>query len=94
MASIKSPEPIRGSGKPTRLRITISYNARIKRWAATVKGQSRQEYLTQRGAIAGAVDLCVARRKEGLLSELIIKRPDGRIRDNRTYGADPRKTRG
>ena len=30
----------------------------------------------------------------GRLAEMVIKRPDGRIRDSRTYGQDPERTRG
>lgn len=75
-----------------RTRYTIAYNKRLGRWAATVKGVSRVEYLTQREAVQATAALCRARLPA--LSEIIIKARDGRIRDNRTYGADPRSTKG
>jgi len=49
---------------------------------------------TQRQAIAEAAMTCRARWADGQLCELIIKGRDGRIRDSRTYGRDPRHIKG
>jgi hypothetical protein len=73
-----------------RTRYVVAYNRRLRRWAATVKGQSRREYRTQREAITATA--AIARTNQP--AELIIKARNGVIRDNRTYGADPRRSKG
>jgi hypothetical protein len=73
-----------------RTRYVVAYNKRLRRWAATVKGQSRREYRTQREAITATA--AIARTNQP--AEIIIKGRDGVIRDNRTYGNDPRGIRG
>ena len=50
---------------------------------------------TQRDAILLAVLLCRKRLAEiGQASELFIKGRDGKVREARTYGADPRGVKG
>ena len=75
-----------------RVRWVISYNKRAQTWFATVKGVGAKCYATQREAISETAAAC--RKLLPALSEMIIKGLDGRIRDNRTYGADPRGTKG
>lgn len=75
-----------------RTRYVVAYNKRLKAWAATVKGVYRAEYRTQAEAVQATAALCRARLPA--LSEIIIKARNGQIRDNRTYGADPRKSKG
>lgn len=51
----------------------------------------RAHYATQKVAIEAAVTLCRSRWENfGLLSELHIKGRNGKVRDARTYGKDPR----
>ena len=45
-------------------------------------------------AVKRAAEHCRTYYYGGELSELTIKRRDGTIQDKRTYGADPRRTRG
>ena len=55
------------------------------------QGRSR----LKRGAVAMAARFCrFCLTNSGELSELTIKRKDGTIQDKRTYGADPRSTKG
>lgn len=50
---------------------------------------------TQRDGIAFAAAMCVQRwLRDGQPCELRIKGCNGRIRDSRSYGRDPRKVRG
>lgn len=58
------------------------------------KGWIISSFPTQGAAIAAAVKSARARWEAGRLSEVIIKGRDGKIRDSRTYGRDPRKTKG
>ena len=63
--------------------------------ADSLDGDLRAAFATQKGAIAAAVTLCHSRlRNFGQLSELQIKGRNGKIRDSRTYGRDPRKVKG
>jgi hypothetical protein len=78
------------TSKAKRTRYVVAYNRRLRRWAATVKGQSRIEYATQAEAITATAAIARANQP----AEIIIKARDGVIRDNRTYGADPRRSKG
>lgn len=65
------------------------------RWKVTIDGDRLAVLGTQRDAVAFAA--ATARtdwRTRGVASELVIKGRDGRIRDSRTYGRDPRRTPG
>lgn len=65
------------------------------RWQVTCDRERISECDTQGDGIQLAVTLCKRRWKDlGQLSTLKIKRPDGRIRDERTYGADPVRSKG
>ena len=77
-----------------RIRWTISPHKRSGVWYAT-SGGKRLRYLTQAEAISATAKHCRQRWKEYKEPhELIIKGRNGRIRDNRTYGNDPRGTKG
>lgn len=60
-------------------------------WAVRGEGNSRDtsHHLTQAEAIERARDIARAQR-----SEVVIHRPDGRIRDRDSYGNDPFPPRG
>lgn len=78
-----------------RIRWTISPHKRSAGWCASVKGGARLYYTTQAAAIKATAKHCRQRWKEYKEPhELIIKGRNGRIRDNRTYGNDPRGTKG
>lgn len=76
----------------TRIRYVVS--PAKGHWQLTSKARHSAVHATQADAIAAGVKLCRALWAEGQPAELVIKGRDGRIRDNRTYGNDPRRTRG
>lgn len=64
-------------------------------WVLTFNSAFVAAFSTQASAIDHAV--CLARHRlaeTGRVSELRIKGKDGKIRDSRTYGRDPRGTKG
>ena len=62
-----------------------------KPWKVTYSKEIRGYYDTQRDAIHAASTMCRVRwEQHGELCELKIARPNGVIRDSRTYGKDPR----
>lgn len=64
-------------------------------WTVTQNGDVVESKDTQKAAIKIAVNIAVhALKARGELGELKIKGRNGRIRDARTYGADPRRTKG
>lgn len=64
-------------------------------WELTRDRERLALYSTQKDGIDAAVRICRYRLSEiGKLAELTIKRPNGKIRDKRTYGRDPRETKG
>lgn len=66
-------------------------------WHITRNGDIIAYEDTQAAATAAAAAAAIARkrwREDGQLAELQIRRRDGTIRDSRTYGKDPRRTRG
>lgn len=78
--------------KRTRYTIGPSGIAEGPSWClAANEGDLRAYYSTQKVAIEAAVTLCKSRLKNfGQLSELHIKGRNGKVRDARTYGKDPR----
>ena len=77
-----------------RIRYVVSPVRRAHGWQLTRKATAAETYRTQAEAIAAGVRACRELLQAGGLAELIIKAKDGRIRDSRTYGRDPRSTRG
>lgn len=65
-------------------------------WRVTVDSQCMESFPTQNGAIDAAVAQAHAMEAEGRLVTLKIKRPDGTVRDERTYprSSDPVETEG
>lgn len=77
-----------------RVRWTISFSRRNHRWYAS-KGRKDLEYLTQAHAISATAKHCRTRwREHREPHEMIVKGRNGQIRDNRTYGNDPRGIKG
>lgn len=77
-----------------RMRWTVSFVKRSGTWKASCKGVAAVWYPTQGAAITAISAALRACERAGILSELIIKGLDGQIRDNRTYGKDPREIEG
>lgn len=66
-----------------------------RQWKLTRNGDVLAYHDTQKAAIDNGVMLCRNRLKLlGKLAELQIKGKDGQIKDTRTYGDDPRETKG
>ena len=67
-----------------------------KPWKVTKDGELMGECSTQADAIALAKAIAEANVRDGRTATLKIKRPDGRIRDERTYprSSDPRRSKG
>ena len=64
-------------------------------WELVRDGMRIAMYSTQTDGIEAARRVCRYRLTEfGKLAELTIKRPNGVIRDKRTYGKDPRGIEG
>lgn len=63
-------------------------------WKVTRAGQWWGAWPKKRAAVAEAVGGARTDLQAGNLSQLIIKRLDGTIQDERTYGRDPQKTKG
>lgn len=65
-------------------------------WKVTQDGQTLFEHGTQAEAIAAARILVDTLVMQGRTATLKIKRPDGTIRDERTYprSSDPRRSKG
>ena len=67
----------------------------FNRWKATREGEVIGTFRTQGEAIMVAVTTArCAWKLSGTLATLKIKGRDGKIRDERTYGADPTTTKG
>jgi hypothetical protein len=49
---------------------------------------------TRATAVARAIEVCGAMHSVGIHSEIIIRRVNGTIGERRTYGDDPRRSRG
>lgn len=76
----------------TRIRYVVS--PAKGHWQLTSKARHSAVHATQRAAVEAGVKLCRALWAEGQPAELVIKGRDGRIRDNRTYGNDPKGIKG
>jgi hypothetical protein len=73
---------------PRRLRLTVSAN-KGQGWSVSGGGQART-FRTKEEAVRQAA---AAGRASGH-AQVVIKGRDGRIQSERTYGADPRRTKG
>lgn len=77
--------------KATRERWEVRPNGKL--WVVT-NGNSTLTVRYKATAVTTAVRGCRRMLKDGIYSELTIKRRDGTIQDKRTYGRDPRRTEG
>lgn len=80
-----------------RIRLEVCPQRRsVKPWKVTKNGALLAELNTQRLAIFAARTLAKGLVARGEVVTLKIKRPDGTIREERTYprSSDPRRTKG
>lgn len=78
-----------------RQRYTVAFERASGQWVTTTERREVGRHATQAAAVTDATALCTTSWKHlQLTSELVIKARNGRIRDTRTYGRDPRRTRG
>lgn len=61
-----------------------------KTWGVKTGGRTVSKHRTQGNAVKAAAQ----RGRKGQPSQQVIHRPNGRIRDERTYGGDPRSSKG
>lgn len=67
----------------------------VFRWAVVRDDEVQRLFLFKHRALADAVDACQYELGcHDVLSELTVMTRDGRVEDKRTYGDDPRLTRG
>ena len=79
----------------TREQYVVGPAADSDSWELTRDGMRLALYSTQKDGIEAARRSARYRLSEiGKLAELTIKRPNGKIRDKRTYGRDPRGIKG
>jgi hypothetical protein len=71
------------------MRIDVSPNKREGGWVVT-SGTEKTWHDTKRSAI----DDAVARGRESGNAQMIIRKKDGTIQSERTYGNDPRRSKG
>lgn len=95
-ASKRSIERLRIARKPKRVRLEVCPQKGRHPWKVTAAGVTQYQEQTQAAAIARAVKHAHALVKAGGLVTLKIKRPNGEIRDERTYprSSDPRRSKG
>lgn len=78
--------------------LPTSKTARLKggldKWSITRNGERVLTFPQKLDAVRSAVLQARIEHKAGKLAQLIIKGRDGRIQDERTYGADPRGSKG
>jgi len=75
---------------PKRLRLTVSHRKQDGVWSVKGGSTNDQTFSTKAEAVRSAA-------KEGRANghaQVIIKGKDGKIQSERTYGADPRRTKG
>lgn len=79
-----------------RLRVAVSvrWDAAENRWAVRWLDQRSHGHAVKSTAVAAARSICKQLLALGVLSELSIFTTRGTIQDKRTYGDDPRRTRG
>jgi hypothetical protein len=74
----------------TRQRLTVSPAKGTAGWTLSITGDGENTYRTKDQAVkAGA-----SKGRQNGHAQLLIKGRDGRIQSERTYGADPRRSRG
>lgn len=63
-------------------------------WKVTQSGKTVSTHETQKASEAAAVAAGHAVHNKGTNSQAVLHKADGTIREERTYGADPKKTPG
>jgi Uncharacterized protein conserved in bacteria (DUF2188) len=63
-------------------------------WKVTQSGKTISEHKTQKASEAAATAAGRAAERAGGLGQAVLHKSNGQIREERTYGADPRKTPG
>jgi hypothetical protein len=74
---------------PQRLRLTVTHSKRDKAWSVKGGGGERT-FATKAEAVRSAAS---EGRRNGH-AQVVIHGGDGKIKEERTYGADPRRTKG
>jgi hypothetical protein len=80
----------RAGSMAERMRMTVSFDRNEGRWALEGAGADGETYERRREAVKRGAQL----GRENANAQLIIKGRDGKIREERTYGNDPRRTKG
>lgn len=92
MATVKPKPPRR---KPGRVRWIVQYSKTSKYWLGQREGLTYVIKSTKAACVAQTADFCeIEWREKQQRSELLIRNKDGTFRTPRTYGDDPRKSKG
>jgi len=75
---------------PKRMKMTVAYDKQVAAWTLKGAGEDGEPYDTKREAVKRGVQV----GRENGNAQLIIKGRDGKIREERTYGHDPRRSKG
>ena len=63
-------------------------------WKVEIKGRTISTHRTQVGAEKAAIKAGHKARNRGGLGQAVLHKANGRIREERTYGGDPRRSKG
>lgn len=63
-------------------------------WAVVQSGQVVSSHKTQKASEAAAIKAGHKAENEGGLGQAVLHKTDGTIREERTYGADPKGSKG
>lgn len=63
-------------------------------WKVEIKGRTISTHRTQIAAEKAAIKAGHKARNRGGLGQAVLHKANGRIREERTYGGDPRRSRG
>lgn len=79
-----------------RIRLEVCPSGKLGPWVLKVSGKNELFVRTQGRAILKAMEWAQWAVQHGKKVSLLIKRPDGTIREERTYprSSDPRRTKG
>jgi hypothetical protein len=88
VGSDEPDDPKEAMSMPRRTRITVTCDRRTNAWKVKGGGETHT-FATKQEAVQGAT---AAARMLGN-SQVVIHKMDGTIQSERTYGADPRRTR-
>lgn len=72
----------------------IAWDARARRWVIRGPAAGFMPFRTKAAAVDVGVEHCRFLLDLNLRSQLVIHRRDGTIESERTYGADPKRTKG